>query len=126
MIDNFEVLQDLCKKVGVKYETTIWSVEQFIDFSRKCYEQGRADALDIDMDEPMHFTDKQKAWIKNYIIINAKRQRADAIDEIINSIKKDQYCSSCPYKRALCGQDCKVDDQIKDIMINMLEYIKEG
>jgi len=43
MVENIEVLQDLCKKVGVEYSTTIWSVEQFIDFSRKCYEQGRAD-----------------------------------------------------------------------------------
>lgn len=43
MIDNIEVLQDLCKKIGVEYSTTIWSVEQFIDFSRKCYEQGMKD-----------------------------------------------------------------------------------
>lgn len=43
MIDNLEVLQDLCKKVGIEYSTTVWSVEQFIDFSRKCYEQGKKD-----------------------------------------------------------------------------------
>lgn len=44
----------------------------------------RADALNIDMEKPMHFTDEQKAWVKNYIIINAKRQRKDAIDEFAN------------------------------------------
>lgn len=52
------------------------------------YDLGYADALDIDMDKPMHFTDEQKAWVKNYIIINAKRQKADAIDEYKNSISK--------------------------------------
>lgn len=46
MIDNYEVLQDLCKKVGVDYSKTIWSVEQFIDFSRKCYQRGRANAIE--------------------------------------------------------------------------------
>lgn len=46
----------------------------------------RADALNIDMEKPMHFTDEQKAWVKNYIIINAKRQRADAIDECIEML----------------------------------------
>lgn len=49
---------------------------------RNAYQQGRADALNIDMEKPMHFTDEQKAWVKNYIIINAKRQRADAIEEL--------------------------------------------
>lgn len=53
----------------------------------RIYEQGRADALNIDMDEPMHFTDKQKAWIKNYIIINAKRQRAEVVDEFVRRCK---------------------------------------
>ena len=53
------------------------------------YQQGRADALDIDMDEPMHFTDEQKAWIKKYIILNAKRQRADTIDECIEALGND-------------------------------------
>lgn len=47
----------------------------------------RADALNIDMEKPMHFTDEQKAWVKNYIIINAKRQRADAINECIEMLK---------------------------------------
>lgn len=46
MIDNIAVLQDLCKKVGIEYSTTAWSVEQFIDFSRKCYEQGKSDGID--------------------------------------------------------------------------------
>lgn len=52
----------------------------------QAYEQGRADALEIDMDKPMHFTDEQKAWIKNYIIINAERQRADAIEFISDEL----------------------------------------
>ena len=52
------------------------------------YTKGRTDALNIDMEKPMHFTDEQKAWVKNYIIINAKRQRADAIDEFVNECVK--------------------------------------
>lgn len=39
--------------------------------------QIKADALDIEMDKPMHFTDEQKAWVKKYIAINGERQRAD-------------------------------------------------
>lgn len=50
------------------------------------WRKGREDALNIDMEKPMHFTDEQKAWVKNYIIINAKRQRADAIDEFVEDI----------------------------------------
>lgn len=48
-IEKEKILKDLCKKVGVEYSNTIWSVEQFIDFSRKCYEQGKKDVWeDID------------------------------------------------------------------------------
>jgi len=59
-----------------------------VDYDRG-YQQGRADALSIDIDKPMHFTDEQKAWIKNYIIINAKRQRASAIDEFANKLLEE-------------------------------------
>ena len=45
------------------------------------YEKGRADALNIDMDKPMHFTDEQKAWVKKYISINGERQRVDGARE---------------------------------------------
>lgn len=51
------------------------------------YQLRRADALNIDMEKPMHFTNEQKNWIKKYIIINAKRQRADAIDKYNEKIK---------------------------------------
>ena len=30
------------------------------------------DALNIDLDTPMHFTDEQKAWVKKYIIRNGQ------------------------------------------------------
>lgn len=50
--------------------------------------KGKTDALSIDMEKPMHFTDEQKAWIKQYIIINAKRQRADVIDEFAKEFHK--------------------------------------
>lgn len=73
----------------------------------RIYEQGRAEALDIDMDKPMHFTDEQKAWIKNYIIINAKRQRVDAIDECINTLT--DFCGGLPNNN----------------LINALEQLKE-
>ena len=45
------------------------------------YYKGYADALDIDMDKPMHFTDEQKAWVKKYLSINGERQRADGARE---------------------------------------------
>jgi len=53
------------------------------------YQQGYADALNIDMDKPMHFTDEQKAWVKNYIILNAERQRADGIDAFFKALNRD-------------------------------------
>lgn len=52
------------------------------------YQQGRADALDIDMDKPMHFTPEQKAWVKKYISINGERQRADGAREFAELLKK--------------------------------------
>ena len=39
------------------------------------------DALDLDLDTPMHFTPEQKAWIKKYISINGERQRVDGARE---------------------------------------------
>ena len=47
----------------------------------EAYQQGKADALNIDLDTPMHFTDEQKAWVKKYISINGARQRADGVRE---------------------------------------------
>lgn len=56
--------------------------------SRKIYEQGMADALNIDLDTPMHFTNEQKAWVKKYISINGERQRADGAKEFAEWIHK--------------------------------------
>ena len=39
------------------------------------------DALNIDLDTPMHFTPEQKAWVKKYISINGERQRTDGAKE---------------------------------------------
>lgn len=64
----------------------------------EAYQQGRADALNIDMEKPMHFTNEQKTWVKKYIIINAKRQRSDTIDKYNEKIK--ECCSivgSCDF-----------------------------
>lgn len=34
--------------------------------------QGKSEALNIDIDTPMHFTPEQKALVKNYIIKNGR------------------------------------------------------
>lgn len=39
------------------------------------------DALNIDLDTPMHFTNEQKAWVKKYLSINGERQRVDGARE---------------------------------------------
>lgn len=54
----------------------------------KGYQRGKADALNIDLDTPMHFTPEQKAWIKKYIAINGERQRADGAREFAEWIHK--------------------------------------
>lgn len=79
------------------------------------YYKGQADALNIDMEKPMCFTDEQKAWIKNYVIINAKRQRAEAIDDFVREIKSADYVGEEDYLL----QDCDA------VLIDTVEYIAE-
>lgn len=45
------------------------------DLALKMYQQGYENALDIDMEEPIHLTKGQTAWVKKYISINGERQR---------------------------------------------------
>lgn len=84
-----------------------------VDYDRG-YQQGIADALSIDMDKPMHFTDEQKAWIKNYIIINAKRQRADAIEDVWNKANEHSFTDALGIR----GVDLSV-------LENILEQLKQ-
>lgn len=90
-----EVDKESCmKNCGESLVSVIESLENKFYYDRlfkQMEKQIQADALDIDMDKPMHFTDEQKAWIKNYIIINAKRQRADTIDECIKVVEWGGY-----------------------------------
>lgn len=79
------------------------------DMVDKAYEQGRADAIDIDMNKPMHFTDEQKAWIKKYICINAEIQRAEAIDEV----------------KELVAQCASISDADWDWFVSEVEQLKE-
>lgn len=60
----------------------LWkSDEHFIKACNESYQQGKAEALNIDLDTPMHFTPEQKAWVKKYIAINGERQRIDGARE---------------------------------------------
>lgn len=47
------------------------------------------DALNIDLDTPMHFTPEQKAWIKKYIIKNAQANYERGAREFAEKIKSD-------------------------------------
>ncbi len=88
------------------------------DYIEQRYEQGRADALNIDMEKPMHFTDEQKAWVKNYIIINAKRQRIYAINKFVaNAIKEFQKFDK-EHGQPTLGV-------ISDILSDVAEQLKE-
>ena len=51
-----------CGEVIARYDLS--------NIQEKAYQQGYADALDIDMDKPMYFTNEQKAWVKDCIISN--------------------------------------------------------
>lgn len=66
------------------------------------YQQGRADALDIDMDKPMHFTPEQKAWVKKYIAINGERQRLDGAREFAEWLQENVFISG---ETIVCGKE---------------------
>lgn len=69
---SFENLKDLCNKVGVDYSETPWSVYKFIEFARKCYQQGRADAIDEIVEK-----------IGNYTCIDTSEDFADGAVEVV-------------------------------------------
>lgn len=52
------------------------------------------DALNIDLDTPMHFTPEQKAWVKKYIAINGERQRVEGAREFAEYLDNNGYYAS--------------------------------
>lgn len=73
--------------------------------SRKIYEQGKADALNIDLDTPMHFTPEQKAWIKKYLSINGERQRADGAKEFSEWLQENVFIDTESGVTVVCGKE---------------------
>lgn len=110
--EQIQIVEDNLNEYGVCNIT----LEEFNYLKSRC----RADALDIDMDEPMHFTDKQKAWIKNYIVINAKRQRADAIEEVDRII---QFVKDNSFDHRLEYDSFKAIGS--SVIIDLLKQLKE-
>lgn len=60
------------------------------------------DALDIDMDKPMHFTPEQKAWVKKYLSINGERQRLDGAREFAEWLQENVFISG---ETIVCGKE---------------------
>ena len=90
----------------------------------KGYQQGRADALNIDLDTPMHFTPEQKAWVKKYIAINGERQRTDGAREFA-----EWLCGKSDYTDIDINGfiTCRCGDSPRDITIEqaLSEWQKE-
>lgn len=86
IIEKEKILKELCEKVGVDYHNTAWSVYAFIDFSRRCYEQGRKDAFseiaysDDVIKEPF----EKLAYEQGYE--QGKKDAWEDIDKIINGM----------------------------------------
>lgn len=78
------------------------------------------DALNIDLDTPMHFTPEQKAWVKKYIAINGERQRVEGAREFAEWLcKKSDYTDIYINGFVTCGcgfspRDTTIEQALKE------------